>query len=126
MTTKKGKQKRVPPSRVRYEERNPVVSLRISREFHEELLDLQATTGMSMADILKAGLDKIQPDAEEIYERGFRDGYGVAREEFEVFAPCGACGKAHLSVTGPQMKGAVAQRLSGWNAKNCRDGDRAG
>ena len=120
MVTKKGQKNRVPPSRVRYEAANPTVSVRISQELKQELEDLKITTGMSMADIFKAGLDKIQPDAEEIYERGFRDGYGVAREEFEVFAPCGKCGKAHLSVTGPQMKGAVAQRLFGWNAKSCR------
>ena len=45
------------------------VSFRISQELKQQLLDLQATTGMSIADILKAGLDKMQPEAEEIYER---------------------------------------------------------
>ena len=121
MVTKKRQKNRVPPSRVRYEAANPTVSVRISQELkQEELEDLKITTGMSMADILKGGLGKIQPDAEEVFERGFRDGYGVAREEFEVFAPCGKCGKAHLSVTGPQMKGAVAQKLFGWSAKGCR------
>jgi len=72
-----------------------------------------------MADILKAGLDKLKPDTEEAYDRGYEDGYGVAEEEFEVLAPCGACGEAHLPVTSKAMKAAVAQRLIGWSARTC-------
>ena len=120
MATKKRESKSVPPSRVRYEERNPVVSLRISREFHEELEDLRITTGMSMADILKAGLDKIQADAEEIYERGFRDGYEVAEEEFKVMATCFRCKRPHLAVTSAKMKEAVARSVMGWGGTGCR------
>ncbi len=59
MITKNKKPKQLPPSRVRYEAANPTVSVRISREFHEELEDLKEMSGLSMADILKAGLDKL-------------------------------------------------------------------
>ena len=78
MVTKKRQKNRVPPSRVRYEAANPTVSVRISQELKQELEDLKITTGMSMADIFKAGLDKIQPDAEEIYERGYGCAEGSA------------------------------------------------
>ena len=120
MTTKNKKPKRVPPSRVRYEEANPTVSVRISREFHKELEDLKEMADLSMADILKAGLDRLKPDTEASYERGLKDGYEVAEEEFRVMAPCGACGEAHLPVTSKAMKAAVAERLIGWSAKSCR------
>ncbi len=50
-----------------------------------------------MSDILKVGLDKMKPDAEASYERGLSDGYEMGyeggKEEFEVKAPCGACGR---------------------------------
>ena len=119
MTTRKRKAKGVPPSRLRYQAANPTVSVRISQELKQELEDLKITTGMSMAEILKAGLDKIQPDAEEIYERGYVDGYEVAEEEFKVMATCSGCGKAHLPVTG-ELKTAAARWLIYWSAKGCR------
>ena len=120
MTTKKRIAKPVPPSRTRYEAANPTVSIRISQELKEELDEIRGTSGMSMGDILKAGLDRLKPDTEEAYDRGYADGYGVAKEEFEVFAPCGECGRAHLTVTSKAMKAAVAQRLTGWRANGCR------
>ena len=120
MATKKGKQKRVPPSRVRYEATHPTISVRISQEFRQELEELREMSGLSMADILRAGLDKLQPDIVEIFEKGFSEGYEAAEEEFKVMAPCGACGKAHLPVTGERMKSVAAQRLIGWSAKGCR------
>ena len=120
MTTKNRKSKRTPPSRLKYEAANPAVSVRISRALKVELDEIRATSGMSMGDILKAGLDQVKPETEEAYERGYVDGYGVAEEEFEVFAPCGECGRAHLPVTSKAMKAAVAQRLTGWRANSCR------
>ncbi len=120
MATKNRKSKQAPPSRLRYEAANPTVSVRISQAFHEELEELKEMSGLSMGDILKAGLDRLKPDTEEAYDRGYVDGYGVAKEEFEVFAPCGECGRAHLPVTSKAMKAAVAQRLTGWRANSCR------
>jgi len=73
-----------------------------------------------MADILKAGLDKLKPDVEEVYVRGYVDGYQVAEEEFTVFATCSGCGRVHLPVIGERMKAVAAQRLIGWSAKSCR------
>ena len=120
MTTKNKKAKPAPPSRLRYEAANPTVSIRVGQELKEELEVLKATSSLSMGDILKAGLDKLKPDVEEFYEKGYIDGYEVAEEEFKVFAPCGECGRAHLPVTSKAMKAAVAQRLIGWSARRCR------
>ena len=121
MVTKK-RQGKIAPSRARYEAANPTVSIRVSQDLKEELEELKIMSGVSMADVLQAGLDKLQPDTEQIYERGYRDGYEVAKEEFSVFAPCGACGKVHIPMVGERMKAALAQklRLTGWSAKSCR------
>ena len=119
MTTKNRKTKRLPPSRLRYEAANPTVSVRISRELHKELENLKEMGSLSMADIFKAGLDRLKPDTEASYETGLKAGYELAEEEFRVMAPCGACGEAHLPVTSKAMKAAVAERLTGWSAKSC-------
>ena len=73
-----------------------------------------------MGDILKAGLDKLKPNVEEFYEKGYIDGYEVAEEELKVLASCSACGKAHLPVVGDGMKAVAAQRLFGWSARSYR------
>jgi hypothetical protein len=58
MATNRGNRKRVPPSRERYEAENPVVSVRISKEMREELQVLNTAAGMSIADVLRVGLDR--------------------------------------------------------------------
>ncbi len=124
MTTKNKNSKRVPPSRFRYEKSNPTISVRVSQEIKEELEELKITTGFSMSDILKVGLDKMKPDAEASYERGLSDGYEMGyqggKEQFEVMATCWGCGKAHVPVVGETMKAVAAQKLIGWCPKSCR------
>ena len=118
------KSKRVPPSRFRYEKSNPTISVRVSQEIKEELEELKITTGFSMSDILKVGLDKMKPDAEASYERGLSDGYEMGyqggKEQFEVMATCWGCRKAHVPVVGETMKAVAAQKLIGWCPKSCR------
>ena len=121
MVTKK-RQGKIAPSRARYEAANPTVSIRVSQDLKEELEELKIMSGVSMADVLQAGLDKLQPDTEQSYERGLSEGYEIARAEFEVLAPCSGCGKVHIPIVGERMKAALAQklRLTGWSAKSCR------
>ena len=51
-----------PPSRIKYEESHPVISVRISNELRSELQELSKNTGKSFADFLKdgAGITKKQ------------------------------------------------------------------
>ena len=120
MTIKNRKSKQSPPSRLRYEAANPTVSVRISQELKEELEDLKESSGLSMADILKVGLDKVKPDVDQFYDQGLKDGYEMAEEEFKVLATCSGCGEAHLPVVGEGMKAAAAQKLIGWTGRSCR------
>ncbi len=120
MTTKNRKSKQAPPSRLRYESNNPTVSARVSQEIKEELDELRLMSGLSMADILKAGLDRLKPDTEASYERGLKDGYQIAKEEFEVMAQCFGCGEAHLSIVGETMKAVAAQKVTGWTGRGCQ------
>ncbi len=120
MTTKNKKTKPVPPSRTRYETANPTISIRVSQELKEELEELKITSGLSLADILNAGLEKLKPDVDQFYDQGLNDGYEIAEEEFKVMATCSRCGRTHLPVTGDKMKEVVAQAFIGWYDKTCR------
>ena len=121
MTTKSKKTKPVPPSRTRYIELNPTVSVRISQELKGELEEMKEMSGLSMSDILKIGLEKLEPDVHQFYDQGLKDGYEVAEEEFKVLAPCSGCGEAHLPVVGERMKAAAAQRMIGWTGRTCQN-----
>lgn len=72
------KEKHKPPSRIKYEESHPVISVRISKELHAELKELGKATGKSLADFLK-------------------DGAGITKTQIEESPPpeCIYCGERH-------------------------------
>ena len=69
------KQKHVPPSRVRYEKSHPTVTARLPRNLYEEIRSLKATGRLSVADIIKIGLDKAKPAVQEAYKKGHKTGF---------------------------------------------------
>ena len=100
-------------------EANPTVSFRISRGFHQELQELKEMSGLSMADVLRVGLDKLRPDVEQFYLKGYSEGYEHAEEEYKVLTTCAKCGRNHLPIAGDTMKEAAGQALKGWYSKSC-------
>ena len=65
----------VPPSRVRYEEANPAVTVRISRGLRDELARLKEEHGLSLGDVLRIGLQKAKPELAAAHQRGMKKGY---------------------------------------------------
>jgi hypothetical protein len=118
MATNKGTRKRVPPSRERYAAENPVVSVRISKELREELQVLQTTAGMSIADVLRVGLDRAKLPVEMTYNIAYED----SRRKYEVPYWCSACGEMHLSIETDEEKEEAAMLMyeAGWHALDCR------
>jgi hypothetical protein len=118
MATNKVTRKRVPPSRERYEESHPVISVRVTPEMRERLELLKNTSGMSAADVLRIGLDLAQPAIEE----AFNVGYGDAEWRLKVTYWCSGCGRDDLSVEAPEEAEAVGEFLSrnGWYCPRCR------
>jgi hypothetical protein len=80
--------KRPPPSRIRYEKRNPVVSARVSLVLREDLRKFQKEYGLSMADILKIGLGDPNKAAAKAYEEGYVDGLSQSLSRVNG---CSAC-----------------------------------
>jgi len=65
-----------PPSRVRHETNHPVASIRIPRELHDKLAEQKETAGLSVADVLKVGLEKALPVVDKAYMKGYGDALG--------------------------------------------------
>ena len=125
MGSRKKNKKKIPPSRQRYEQTHPVVSIRLSREISESLEKFKQAHGLSLADILKLGLDKAKLDLEIAHSRGMEDGYligyGSAQDEYEVTYWCGHCRGRHLSITTEEEREAAANFMyrAGWHDPDC-------
>lgn len=118
MAARKGKGSRVTPSREKYEESHPVVSVRVSPEMREDLEEVNTASGMSIADVLRVGLDKAKPAVEEAFHVGYYD----AMREYEVEYWCDRCGERHVSLTSAEEKEAAAAYMydHGWHDTRCR------
>lgn len=121
MATAKGKRKRVPPSRARYEATHKTVSARLDPELQHRLDLLKQESGMSVADVIRIGLDKAEPEVKAAYNRGVEDGFEAAREIYEAPYPCSVCGRWHLSITTLEEKEAAAELMhqDGWYCPQC-------
>ena len=128
MATAKIKKKSAPPSRRRYEAKNPVVSVRVPKNLYNALMAFKKTHGVSMANLLKLGLNMAQPNLEAARQKGaaegYEIGYGVAKSEYEVGYWCGRCRRFHLIITSTEEKEYAADLMykGGWHDPNCRTG----
>lgn len=69
-----------PPSRLRYEESHPVVTLRLPREVYDRFKEAIAATGASAASWVKEHLDQDDARAQAIAEDLAREKDGLGRE----------------------------------------------
>ena len=118
MATNRDKNKRVPPSRRKYEEDHPVVAARIPKEMLEELRLLKSASGMSVADVLRVGLEKARPPIETTFELAYKD----AEIRFRVYYQCSGCGRGDMSIQSEEEKEAAAELMyrDGWYCPRCR------
>ena len=79
------KEKHKPPSRERYEKNNPVWSVRMPKEWIDDLEALLEANRQSRRDFLGAALKKQRLNAEEIrvnsYKKGYSEGYERGNED---------------------------------------------
>ena len=71
MVNTSGKRRSIPPSRRRYEASHPTVSFRVDLDLYAELKALKQTSNLSVADILKVGLERCEPLVGEAFHNGF-------------------------------------------------------
>jgi DNA-directed RNA polymerase subunit RPC12/RpoP len=118
MATAKGKGRRVPPSRRRYEATHRTVSARLDLELQHELDLLKSKSGMSTSDVTRVGLDKATPAIEEAFKRGYEE----SERRFRVIYLCSGCGEQTLSIGTKEQKEAAAELMhqDGWYCPRCR------
>jgi len=82
MVNKQGKRRSTPPSRRRYETSHPTVSFRVDLDLYARLKE---KANLSVADVLKVGLERCEPLVGEAHHTGFMGGlaesYAVACDD---------------------------------------------
>ena len=71
MVNRSGKRRPLPPSRERYQQSHPTVSLRVDQDLYGRLKELKGKADLSVADVLKVGLEKSEPLVGEAFQNGF-------------------------------------------------------
>ena len=80
MVNRSGKRRPLPPSRERYQQSHPTVSLRVDLDLYTRLKGLKEQAGLSVADILKVGMERCEPLVGEAFRNGFMGGLAEAYE----------------------------------------------
>ena len=71
MVNTSGKRRSTPPSRQRYEASHPTVSFRVDLDLYAQLKALKEKANLSVADVLKVGLERCEPLVGEAFHNGF-------------------------------------------------------
>jgi predicted DNA-binding protein len=113
--------KHVPPSRLRYESKNPVVSIRVPQALKERLETLRIVHGKSVGTLLREALERQEPALAEAVRRGEERGFQQAVDAHAVKFPCKRCG-IEILAEGEGIHAAIRQFLSdeGWHHTDCK------
>ena len=109
-----------PPSRIRYEQTHPVVSIRVDQDTASTLKEISIMTGKSLGELIKENL-KIQKIKEDEIEKREQKAYDQAVEEYKVWYYCAHCGKKITITPNGKSHKAIIEYLDerGWRHKNC-------
>ncbi len=121
--------KNTPPSRQKYDEANPVVSFRVSKELFDRLEAVKRAEGKSNADVLAVGVGLVELKTgkeKEIRQKAYDEGWEKGNEEaYDLYAvtyPCYNC-KKEITVDSDEEKTALRKFLTAnrWHHTDCDD-----
>jgi len=116
------KTKHKPPSRIKYEENNPVFSTRMPKEWHDKLNQLLKDTGQSRKDFMGISLKKQYAKYETLKEKNFDEGFDKAYNIYAIWYFCSFCNKLiHIFSNSDEHKAIIKyMNEHGWGHKNCK------
>lgn len=101
------KSKKKPPSRIRYEKNNPVVSFRTKKAWYDEFKAFLKDQGLSIGYFFRIAFEKQKANYERVkekwyaegykqgdldgYKNGYNEGYNQALNEYMISVPCYRC-----------------------------------
>ncbi len=126
------KNKHYPPSRDRYDEEHPIISIRVTKEVFDRV-ELKKAEGVTPYQILLAGLGMFEVKDKDIvklkkdfYQKGFDEGeqtgINKATKAFAIYFTCKACRKRDYAYTPEQIEALTKYAESrGWLCQDCTE-----
>lgn len=121
----KGKVKKIPPSRQRYEASHPTVTARVSKDTYDKLNEIRTTQGRSFTQLLLTGAGLLTPhlDTITLIAKAEQKGYQRGHRSALKGVPIGVCSVCHQPIiwdlTDAGDKGRLNGALRGWRHSRC-------
>ena len=112
------------PSRIKYDQKHPTVSARMSVEARAKLLLNLEKGGISVADAFKILAGELELKVKPLDE-ATKTGFEKARNLYMVTYPCDICGKP-TALTSPKGKEVASKFMTtqGWGHAKCHEQKR--
>ncbi len=134
--TRKGARRKA-PSRVRYEQEHPTVSVRVDRKLYERLVAIRDKEGKSFGDVLREAIGIQERTSGRAYNRGFsegysqgqrdghRKGYADAKQTYVVRYRCNLCDE-WIELSSEKGKAVARECMEerGWGHSRCHEARR--
>ena len=133
MKKTKPKSRHKPPSRIRYEMKNPVFSIRMPQEFHEDFKAFAKKLGLSRRKFMAIALKKQKADYSKVYNKGYNEGFddgykeghrvgnNKGKKDWGIQFPCARCGGLEYIPQNSDCHQAIKEFLKehGWGHTQC-------
>ena len=113
--------KHKPPSRIRYEKKYPVWSVRMPKEWIREVELTLKDTGQSRREFMEIALEKQAANFERFINKWFKAGVAKGKEDWSIQFPCKICGELVYILPNSECHQAVIEFLKerGWVHREC-------
>jgi hypothetical protein len=116
--------RKVPPSKIKYLQKNPVVSFHLPIDLRERLRGMAARDGVTIATYVKRLLNDLtvrDDDRGKAWKEGYDNGFRKARERYEIRYRCPVCGEPITILPGTPCHRSIVENLSieGWRHNKC-------
>lgn len=116
--------RKVPPSKIKYLQKNPVVSFHLPTEMRDRLRGMAAKDGVTVATYVKRFLSGIiakDDNREKAWHDGYEAGFRTAREHYEIRYRCTVCEEPITILPGSPHHISIIRntREEGWRHSKC-------
>jgi hypothetical protein len=116
--------RKVPPSKIKYLQKNPVVSFHLPLEMRDRLRGMAAKDGVTIATYVKRFLDGLaarDDNREKAWHDGYEAGFRTARERYEIRYRCTVCDGPITVSPGSKLHTSLIRKThdEGWRHMKC-------
>lgn len=103
------------PSKIRYEENNPSITFRVTKEEKESIEQMAEEADKSISTLVRIALLHLHEEMEDMYGDAYNYGYDIGcddtKKNYAISYPCSVCGSLCVISPNSECHKAVLQFL---------------